>query len=99
MRSPGSASMDGPAPALATWRPAPRARRRDSTGDSFLGVLPDDFLEIIAHNAAAQDTRQGDAATRFPQAPRNARQPLVSRFRSSHHSAAPSFANFGIAGH
>jgi hypothetical protein len=24
---------------------------------------------------------------------------LVSRLRSSHHSAAPSFANFGIEGH
>jgi hypothetical protein len=30
---------------------------------------------------------------------RRLRVGLVSRFRSSHHFAAPSFANFGIEGH
>ncbi len=44
-----------------------------------------------ADGGAARSRRVPEVARRFGR--------LVSRFRSSHHSAAPTFANFGIEGH
>ncbi|MGH6768207.1 MAG: DUF5615 family PIN-like protein [Xanthobacteraceae bacterium] len=75
-------------PALAAWL---REQGHDAVHAAELGLHRAPDVEILAH--AKQELRT--VVTADLDYPRM----LVSRFRSSHHCAAPSFANFGIEGH
>src|SRR5215472_1895657 len=87
--SSADASCGASASAVAT---VPPARRRDQRPCR----TPDPFVPISPPNALAAVARSTDTCALQLYGEPCA---LVSRFRSSHHCAAASFANFGIEGH